>query len=142
MDCVVGGLDPGELAPVAADVSGGLQGELQVLVAQPQPGPPRGPALGEPGEYRADGPGDRLVGMEQDLTVGLAPDQSDGQAAAQLTAGGLAADPAVQACSQHVQLGLGHGSLQAQQHPVVEQSWMVDAVGVGDQGVGHARQVQ
>ena len=41
-----------------------------------------------------------------------------------------------------MQFGLGHGAFHAQQHPVVEQSGMVDAVGVGDQRVGHPGQVQ
>ena len=80
--------------------------------------------------------------MPADLAVGLAPDQPDRQPAAQLAAGGLAADPAVEAGAQDVQFGLGHGALHAQQHPVVEQARMVDTVGVGDQRVGHPGQVQ
>jgi hypothetical protein len=44
-----------------------------------------------------DHAGDGLVGMEPDLAVGLAPDQPDGQATAQLTPVGLVADPAFQA---------------------------------------------
>ena len=65
-----------------------------------------------------------------------------GRPATQLAAGGLAADPAVEAGAQNVQFGLGHGALHAQQHPVIEQARMVDPVGVGDQRVGHPGQVQ
>ncbi len=54
---------------------------------------------------RGDHAAHRLVGVQQDLTVVVAPDQSDGQPPAQLAEGGLVADPALQACSQDVQLG-------------------------------------
>ena len=86
--------------------------------------------------------GDGLVGMPADLAVGLAPHQPDRQSATQLAAGGLAADPAVEAGAQDVQFGLGHGALHAQQHPIIEQPRMVDPVGIGDQRVGHPGQVQ
>ena len=127
---------------VAAQVGGRLQRESQALLAQPQPHPARRPAHREPLEDRGDDAGDGLVGMPADLPVGLAPHQPDRQPAAQLAAGGLVADPAVEPGPQDVQLGLGHGALHAQQHPVVEQPGMVDAVGVGDQRVGHPGQVQ
>ena len=61
-------------------------------------------------------------GWKQDLPVGLAPDQPDRQAAAQLAAGGLVPDPAVQPGPQDVQLGFGHRALHAQHQPVVEQA--------------------
>jgi hypothetical protein len=41
-----------------------------------------------------------------------------------------------------VQLGLTHRAFEAEQQPVVELAGVVDAVGVGDQGVDHAAQVQ
>jgi hypothetical protein len=44
--------------------------------------------------------------MEADLSVGLAPDQADGQAAAQLAAGGLVLDAAFQPGPQDMQLRL------------------------------------
>src|ERR1700730_6268517 len=75
--------------------------------------------------------------MLADLAVGLAPDQPDRQRAAQLPARGLGADAAVEAGAQDEQFGLGHGALHTEQHAVVEQPGVVDAVGVGDQGVGH-----
>jgi hypothetical protein len=74
--------------------------------------------------------------------TGTRPDAAAWQPAAQLAAGGLVADPAVQPCPQDVQLDLGHGALHPQQQPVVEQRRMVDAVSVGDQRVGHPGQIQ
>ena len=108
---VVGRLDPGDL--LAAQVGGRLQREAQALLAQPQPHPAHRPAHREPVEDRGDDAGDRLVGMPADLPVALTPHQPDRQAAAQLAAGGLVADPAVQPGAQDVQLGLGHGALHA-----------------------------
>ena len=68
----------GRLGPMsrAADVGAGLQRELQALVTQPQPDPAHRPADGEPAEDRGDDTGDGLVGVHQDLPVGLAPDQA------------------------------------------------------------------
>ena len=137
---VVGRLDPGDLA--AAQVGGRLQRELQPVLAQPQPHPAHRPAHGEPLEDRGDHTGDGLVGMPTDFAVGFAPHQPDRQSATQLAAGGLAADPAVEAGAQNVQFGLGHGALHAQQHPIIEQPRMVDPVGIGDQRVGHPGQIQ
>jgi hypothetical protein len=42
--------------------------------------------------------------MKADLAVGLAPDQADGQPAAQLAAGGLVLDAALQPGTQDMQL--------------------------------------
>ena len=137
---VVGRLHPGDL--LAAQVAGRLQREAQALLAQPQPHPAHRPGHREPVEDRGDDAGDGLVRVPADLPVGLTPHQPDRQPAAQLAAGGLVADPAVEAGAQDVQLGLGHGALHAQQQAVVEQPGVVDAVGVGDQRVGHPGQVQ
>ena len=137
---VIGRLGPDDLR--SADVGAGLQRELQALITQPQPGAAHRPADGEPAEDRGDHAGDGLVGMHEDLPVGLAPDQPDRQPAAQLAAGGLVPDPAVQPGPQDMQLHFGHGALHAQNQPVVEQRRMIDAVGVGDQGVGHPGQVE
>ena len=102
---VVGRLGPDDLR--SADVGAGLQRELQALVAQPQPDPAHRAACRELFEDRGDDTGDGLVGMLEDLPVSLAPDQPDGQAAAQLAAGGLVPDPAVQPGPQHMELCLG-----------------------------------
>ena len=130
--------DPGA-APGIGDL---LQRPPQALAAQPQPGSPRRPAHREPVEDRGDDAGDRLIGMEADLPVGFAPDQPDRQAAAQLTAGGLVLDAALQPGPQHMQLRFGHDALHPQDEPVVEHGRMVDAVSVGDQGVADPGQVQ
>jgi hypothetical protein len=71
----------------------------------------------------------------------LAPHQGDRQRTAQLAAGGLVSDPAVQAGAQHMQLGLAHRALQSQHQPVVEQPRMVEPVAVSEQGVGHPGQI-
>ena len=110
--------------------------------AQVQPGGAHRPAHLELVEYHADDAGDGLVGMEADLPVVLAPDQADGQAAAELAAGGLVLDAAFEPGPEHVELVFGHHPLHAQHQPVVEQGGMVDAVGVGDEGVADPGQVQ
>jgi len=115
---VVGRLDPHDL--LSAQVSGRLQRKAQTLLAQPQPHPAHRPGHREPVEDRGDDPGDGLVRVPADLPVGLAPHQPDRQPTAQLAAGGLVADPAVEAGTQDVQLGLGHGALHTQHQPVVE----------------------
>ncbi len=93
---MVGGLHPGDLREPVAPVAVALQRPAQLVVPQPQPGGPHRPADGELVEHRGDDAGDGLVGVRQDLTVGLAPHQPDRQAGAQLAAGGLVADPAGQ----------------------------------------------
>ena len=139
---VVGRLDPGDLRRAAAQVPGGLQRPAQALLAQPQPGGPHRPAHREPVEDRSDDTGDRLVGVPADLPVMLAPDQPDRQAAAQLPAGCLVADPALQPCAQHVELRLAHDPFHAEHQPVVEQAGVVYAVGVGNQRVAGSGQIQ
>src|SRR5680860_1047833 len=136
VDRVVGRLHPGDVRwPAAAHVTGGLQRPAQPLVAQPQPHAAHRAALGEAFEDRGDHTRDGLVGMHKDLAVGLAPHQPDRQAAAQLTAGGLVADAAVETGAQHVQFRLAHDALHPQQEAVVEQPRVVDAVTVADQRV-------
>lgn len=138
---VVGRLDPRDVL-VTGDVPVLLQREFQAVVAKPQPHAPHRPGHREPLEDRADDTGDRLVGMPADLPVGIAPDQPDWQAPPQLAARGLVADAAIEAGPQDMQLSLGHGALHPEQQPVVEQRRMVDTVSVGDQRVGHPRQIQ
>jgi hypothetical protein len=84
--------------------------ESDALPAHPQPHLPDRPQLGEPVEDRLDRAADRLVGIEQDLTLLLAPDQTDRECVAQLAALGLVADSALQATAEHVQLRLAHGA--------------------------------
>src|SRR6266702_1454228 len=139
---VVGRLRPRDLAWPAVQVDRLLQRPAQALLAQPQPGGPHRPADRELLEHRGDDAGDGLVGVQADLTAGLAPDQPGRQAAAQLAAGGLVLDPALQPGPQHVQLSFGHQAFHAQNQPVVEQTGMIEAVGVGYQRVADPGQVQ
>ena len=80
--------------------------------------------------------------MEPDLALLLSPDEADRQAAAQFAARGLVANAAVEPRAQDVQLGFAHGALEAEHQAVVEQGGVIDAVGVGDQGVGDAAQIE
>ena len=61
--------------------------------------------------YGADGGADGLVGMEPHFAIFLPPDEADGKAATQLAAGGLVANPAVEAGPQDMQLGFADGAL-------------------------------
>ncbi len=94
--------DPGVLTAPA----GALQGPAQALIAQPQPHPADRPAHRELPGHRTDHAGDSLIGAESDLSVGLSPHQPGWQPAAQVAAGGLAADPALQAGPQHMEFSL------------------------------------
>ena len=80
--------------------------ELHPLAAHPQPHLTDRPQLSEPLEDRGDRAAHRLVGVEQDLALLIAPHQPDRQRLAQLTARGLVADPALKPGAEHVQLGL------------------------------------
>ena len=120
----------------------GLQGEGQALGAEPQPDLARRPHFREAREDGADRAGDGLVGMEPDLALLLSPDEADGQAAAQGAALGLVANAAVEPLAQDVQFGLGHGAFEPEDQAVVEQGGVVDAIGIGEQGVGDATQVE
>ena len=99
MDGMVGGHDPAHLATQRFGV---LQREQQIVRTEPQPDPPRGTGLGEAFEDGADRIDHRLVGMEQDLAVGLAPDKAGWYTAAQFAAGRLVTNPAVQPGAQNV----------------------------------------
>ena len=79
--------------------------------------------------------------METDLTIGLAPDKADWQSSAQFTARRLAANAAVEAGPQDMQLGFAHGALEPEQEAIIEEGGMIDAVGVADQGIGEAAQL-
>jgi hypothetical protein len=65
--------------------------------------------------------------MEAHLAILLTPHEAHGKSAAQLAACRLVANPAEQACAQHMQLA--HGALQAKQQSFVEHGWAIDAVG-------------
>ena len=71
--------------------------------------------------------------METDLTIGLAPDKADWQSSAQFTARRLAANAAVEAGPQDMQLGFAHGALEPEQEAIVEFGRVIDAVFIEDQ---------
>ena len=136
VDGVVARLNPADLG-----VRAHLQRKLEALIAQPQPHAARRARLCEACEDGADRSHDGFVGMKQDLAVGLTPHEAHGQAAAQLATCGLVANAAVETGSEHMQLGLAHRSFEAEQQTVVEQRRMIDAVGVADQRVGKAGEI-
>jgi hypothetical protein len=77
-------------------------------------------------KINGDDAGDGLIGVDQDLPVRFSPDQADGQPAAQLAAGGLVPDPAVQPGPQDMQLHFGHGALHPQLSdpgPLLRRKW-------------------
>ena len=113
-----------------------LQWKLQALIAEPQPHAARRPGLGKAGKDGADGSNNGLVGMKQNLALGLTPHEAHGQTAPQLAACSLIANAAVETRSEHMQLGLAHRPLQPEQQTVIEQRRMIDAVGISDQRVG------
>lgn len=80
--------------------------------------------------------------MEANLTIGVAPDEADRQAAAQLAAGRLVADATVEPGAQDVEFCFAHGALQTEEQAVVEQARVIDAVGVADQGVGETAEIE
>ena len=135
-DRAVGGRDPADIVAFAQP-----HRELQALVAEPQPDAAHGAELGEALENIADRTHHFLVGMEEDFAVLLAPHEADRQGATELAAGGLVADAFQQAHLERVQLGFTDCAFHAQDQAVIETSRVVDAVKVGDQGVGQGAQV-
>ena len=76
--------------------------------------------------------------MKENFPVVLTPNQSHRQAAAQFAPSGLVANASIQPRPQDMQFGFGHGALESEQQPVVEQSRVIQAVLVADERVGDA----
>src|SRR6516165_9937982 len=76
------------------------------------------------------------------VAMQLAPDQTNRQAAPQFAASGLVANPAIKTRSYDMQLSLAHGALEAEQQSVVEHRGMIDAVGIADEGVSEAAEIE
>ena len=98
--CVRGG-DPSEIGK-----GGRVQREAQALRAEPQPHASCRAKLGKAFKDSVDRGAHRLVGMQQHLSVGLAPHQTDRQPAVQFPACSLVADATEQSRTQHMQLCL------------------------------------
>ena len=74
------------------------------------------------------------LGVRVDDGVALVVvDEADRQRETQLASLGRGPLGSLEPPGQEVQLGFGHGALQAEQEPVVEVGQVVDAVGVDDQ---------
>jgi hypothetical protein len=136
VDGVIAGLHPADLG-----MSMHLQWELHPLVAEPQPDAARRAGFGETLKHAIDGSDDGFVRVEEHLTVLIAPDEANGQATPELAAFCLIANATVEACTQDVQLGLAHSSFEAKQQAIVEEGGMIDAVGIADQRVGEAGEI-
>ncbi len=101
-------------------------------------GRPAGPEGGEHVSHRRL---DLGVGVDHGVAV-VVVDEPDRQREAQLPPAGGGTFGALQAAGQEVQLGLRHRPLEPQQQTIVEVRQVVDPVGVDDQGVGQAGQLQ
>src|SRR6516164_1436341 len=137
MDLGVRGRDPAHIGKGVR-----LQREAQALRAKAQPHAPRRAHLGKALEHRTDRRRHRLIGMQQHFAVRLAAYQTHRQPSMQLTACGLVADAAEQACTQDMEFGFRHRALEPQHQPIVEQARMIDAVGIADEGMGDAAQIE
>ena len=69
-------------------------------------------------------------------------DVADGQRQAQLAPARFGQEALVGALSQPAQLGFTDGALQPEQQAVVEQTRIINAVGIDDDGVGQAAQLE
>ena len=164
-------VDVGELLAspieVRAGIAGVVQREQHEVVTQRLPvglagvRPSRGVSAGEPelvgGELLDDGVRraglleafeqvrDRAahlgVGVEchvAELVIG----QADGQPDAQLAAGGLGEQPALQPCADEVKLRLGDRAFETEQEPVVDRARVIEPVLVADQRARQRAQLQ
>lgn len=82
-----------------------------------------------------------LIRVQHDASVAVV-DHADRQPDPQPALGRCGASGPVQAPGQQVQLRLAHGRFHAQDQPVVEVRQVVDAVGIDQEGVGQARELQ
>jgi hypothetical protein len=95
----------------------------------------------EPAKHRGDRLDHRLI-RRDDHPVVLVVVQPDRQALPQLSLGGLVLEPRGQPGADEMKFSFGHRALEAEDEAVVEAGGVVDAIGVGDQGVGQGAQVQ
>src|SRR5215469_7440963 len=79
--------------------------------------------------------------MEQHLAILVAPDKADRQAAPEFAAFCLIANAAVETSAQHVKLGFAHRAFETEQKAIVEERGMIDAVGIANERVGQASEV-
>jgi hypothetical protein len=113
------------------------KGKVQAFGVKPEPHSSCRTQLGKTLEHRANGGDHRGIGVETHLAVLIAPDEANRQPATQFAAGGLVTDAPVEPCSENMGFGFTHSALEPQHEAIVEQSRMVDPVGIADQGIGH-----
>jgi hypothetical protein len=79
------------------------------------------------------------VGIELDPTTGR-PAQPDREQDSQFTATGFLSNGFQRSLAQQIQFEFTHGAFQAQEQPVVDETGIVDAIGIDDDGADHATQ--
>ena len=80
--------------------------------------------------------------MEEDLAIFFAPDEAHGKAPPQFAARCLVANATQQAGAQHVQFGLAHRALETEQQTVIEHGRMIEAVGIANERIGEAAEIE
>src|SRR5262249_59909743 len=98
--------------------------------------------LREFSEHGVHRTGDGLVGMETNRTIVSTPHESYGESSPQLAARCLVAETALEAAAQYMQFCLRHSPFQSQDQAIIEQSRMIHAIAVGEQGIGDGTHVE
>ncbi|HKY39828.1 MAG TPA: reverse transcriptase domain-containing protein [Polyangiaceae bacterium] len=133
----VAGHDPADIVALVLP-----RGKQQPLGAKVQPDTSRRSHFCEAIKDSLDSASNSLIGSRKDLTIDLAEDQTDRQTSPQLAALGLVANATIESSAKHMQLGFGHCALQTEHESIVEQAGMIDTVGVADERVGYAAQIE
>ena len=141
------GQDPGCAGvgePAPADLSG--PGAAVGAAGKAPPGERAGHAVGRPGcckrgEHVGDRRGDLGVRVDDHVAF-VVVDVADRQRHPQVAAAGGGPFRLAQPAGQQVDLSFRHLALEAQKEAVVDVGQVVDTVGVDDQGVGQAGQLQ
>ena len=120
----------------------GLGGKGKSLRAEPEPDLADRARFSELFEDAMNGFGDGLIGMEEDFAILITPEEANGEASAQLSPCGLIADASFEPGADNVEFGLGHGSFQSEQQPIIEESWVVKSIFIADQSIGDAAQIE
>ena len=130
--------EPAELALVAAAAV--ADREAEVLLAEALHDGAAAAVLGEGVEEEPDGALDGFVGVELDVVEGVV-DEADREGDLEFAAAGFGELPADEARAEEVELGGAHGALEAEEELIVEVAGVVDAVFVGDRGVGEGAEL-
>src|ERR1700752_2805211 len=112
IDGDVARVDPTDGTAVAS-----LQWKRQALAAEPEPDAAYRSKFAEASKDSTDGRTDRLIRIEADLAILLAPPQEkpNRRPAPHFPGSGLVANPAVKTRSYDMQLSLAHGALETEQ---------------------------